>query len=355
MDDEDRPEGEDPADEAEDAADEDAVDEPAEADESAEDTADEAEPDSDDGADDDAAVAEAAGMSRGRIAVLVGTLVVALAVIAFLAFRPRDEPPAAAPTTTTTTSTTTTTIAARPATKAVIATARNPTTLVRSTPPDGWATATPVTVWDNPAPAASQATTPPRAALPRLDYPIQGRYADAAGWTFSNPTAFNDPFVMLVTEQRGDWLKVQVPVRPNGTEGWVQASDVTLGETDFHIRLNLAERRLRLFRGNDQVMETQVVIGKDATYTPTGRFFVTDKVPQSNPAGAYGPIALPTSAYSEQIDEFDNGVPVIAMHGTNRPELVGQNVSNGCIRMPNDKITQLADLVPQGTPIDISA
>jgi lipoprotein-anchoring transpeptidase ErfK/SrfK len=64
-------------------------------------------------------------------------------------------------------------------------------------------------------------------------------------------------------------------------------------------------------------------------------------------------VALATDGYSEMIDEFDNGVPVIALHGTNRPELVGQAVSNGCIRVPNEFIQQLADTVPRGAPVDI--
>ena len=160
---------------------------------------------------------------------------------------------------------------------------------------------------------------------------------------------------MLVTEQRGDWLKVQVPVRPNGTEGYVLASDVTVSSHQQRIELTLSERMLRVYDGTNLVLETPVVIGKDETHTPTGRFYVTDTVPQSNPAGAYGPIALATSAYSEQIDEFDNGVPVIALHGTNRPDQVGQAISNGCVRMPNDVATRLGDEVPLGTPVDVTA
>ena len=309
----------------------------------------------DDTAPDDSAPDEGGRMSRGRLAVLISTVVVAVAVLAFLAVRPRDEQPAAAPILTTTTTVTTTTAAPWPATQAMVATAKVPTILVRSAPPPEWESATPVKVWDNPPPVASQATTPARPALPRMDFAIQGRYADAAGWTFSNPTSFKDPFVMLVTEQRGDWLKVLVPVRPNGTEGWVPVSDVDLSNHTYRIDLRLGERMLRLYDGQELVVETPVVVGKDDTHTPTGRFYVTDSVPQSNPAGAYGPLALPISAYSEQIDEFDNGVPVIAMHGTNKPELLGQNVSNGCIRMPNDMVTKIGETIPLGTPIDISA
>lgn len=196
---------------------------------------------------------------------------------------------------------------------------------------------------------------PPRPALPRSDYPVQGRYTAATGWTFNSPTAWGDPFVMLITEQRGQWFKVEIPVRPNGTPGYVAASEVTVSNTDYRLDLRLGTRTLTLYQGTTAVLSTPVVIGKPETHTPTGRFYITDKVEQTDPSGAYGPIALPTNAYSEQIDEFDNGVPVIALHGTNRPELVGQAVSNGCVRIPNEQIVKIASLIPAGTPIDIAA
>ena len=46
---------------------------------------------------------------------------------------------------------------------------------------------------------------------------------------------------------------------------------------------------------------------------------------------------------------------MIAIHGTNRPELIGGAHSNGCIRIPNEVITVLAETVPMGTPVDIVA
>ena len=42
-----------------------------------------------------------------------------------------------------------------------------------------------------------------------------------------------------------------------------------------------------------------------------------------------------------------------ALHGTNRPETIGQAVSHGCIRLRNDDIAKLYDMVAVGTPIYI--
>jgi lipoprotein-anchoring transpeptidase ErfK/SrfK len=62
---------------------------------------------------------------------------------------------------------------------------------------------------------------------------------------------------------------------------------------------------------------------------------------------------LPLNSYSEQLDVFDDGVPVIAMHGTSNPASVGQAASNGCVRMPNEVVSLLYDQLPLGTQVEI--
>jgi lipoprotein-anchoring transpeptidase ErfK/SrfK len=80
---------------------------------------------------------------------------------------------------------------------------------------------------------------------------------------------------------------------------------------------------------------------------------MTEKVKQSNDTGIYGSWVLATNGYSESLDTFNDGLPVIAFHGTNQPELVGTKASNGCVRMTNEVVSKLADALPAGTPIDI--
>ena len=41
----------------------------------------------------------------------------------------------------------------------------------------------------------------------------------------------------------------------------------------------------------------------------------------------------------------------IAVHGTNQPELVGQSVSHGCIRMTNERARRLYYEAAVGTPV----
>ena len=296
---------------------------------------------------------------------LIAAAVVAIvaAIVGAVAFGGGEDPVARAnavrsTTTTSVVTSTTTTVPALPGGTFEVATAKAtvPLLSVTAVEPPEWSTTPLAVTTETPAlPPASQDTVPARDALPRIDYPIKGRYAVQNGWEFTNPGPFttDQPFTMAVTERRGNWVKVQLPVRPNGTEGWVSLADVDISTTTHRIEIHLGEHRLRAYDDTTIIADTPVVIGSSATPTPTGRFYVTDLVPQSNPSGAYGPIALATDGYSEVMDEFSTGVPVVALHGTNRPELVGQAVSNGCIRIPNEIVTMLSDTVPLGTPVFI--
>jgi lipoprotein-anchoring transpeptidase ErfK/SrfK len=169
-------------------------------------------------------------------------------------------------------------------------------------------------------------------------------------------TILGSPRVFLIETGPVDgWVEVSLPVRPNGSTGWVRASDLDLRVLDFKIFVDLSDRRLRLQRGDELVLETEVAVGSPQNPTPTGDYFVTDVVQLADPGGPWGPFALGLSAFSDTITEFNGGDGIIGIHGTNRPASIGQPVSLGCVRVPNEIATQLADLVKLGTPVQIQA
>lgn len=213
-----------------------------------------------------------------------------------------------------------------------------------------------ITVLENDPSGSSTTSSIPSSAIPpipRSSLNSAGVKKVDTGFEYSNPTYFRNPLVFHVLAEQGDWIKVLIPVRPNHTVGWVKSSEVTLSSTEFRIQLDLSKFHLTVFRGAEVFIETDVVIGRENTPTPLGRFYLLEKIAQKDPNGIYGTWILATNGYSESLDTFNGGLPVIALHGTNQPELIGTRASNGCVRMPNDIADRLAADVPAGTPIDI--
>ena len=85
--------------------------------------------------------------------------------------------------------------------------------------------------------------------------------------------------------------------------------------------------------------------------TPLGHFYVTARFVPNDPF--LGVFALETSAYSK-LSEWPGG-GVVGIHGTSRPDLLGQAVSHGCIRVSNATAAALRRLAPLGTPIRVVA
>jgi lipoprotein-anchoring transpeptidase ErfK/SrfK len=169
-------------------------------------------------------------------------------------------------------------------------------------------------------------------------------------------TALGSPRVFLIeTGPIDGWAEVSLPIRPNGSTGWVRAGSLDLDVLDHAITVDLSDRRLRLEQGDVVLLETEVAIGSPHNPTPTGNYFVTDVVELADPTGPWGPFALGLSAFSDTITEFNGGDGIIGIHGTNRPASIGEPVSLGCVRVPNEIAARLAELVELGTPVEIAA
>ena len=178
-----------------------------------------------------------------------------------------------------------------------------------------------------------------------------------------NPTAANAPLTFLarqrgVSSQGSMWHEVYLPTRPNGSTGWVADAQVTISSTDLAAVVRLDDRSLTLYRAGKEIVRYPVATGAPDTPTPTGRFAVKELAAPdaaTDPQGTYGPLAYGLTAHSEvpvDTGAFPDGV--IGIHGTNQPELIGQSVSSGCIRLSNPNILQLQALgVPLGMPVDI--
>ncbi len=159
--------------------------------------------------------------------------------------------------------------------------------------------------------------------------------------------------VLLVDRVTPGWVHVALPVRPNGSSGWVAATDVRVEPVHDLVTVDLSARTLTLTLGGVEVTRTRVAVGSAADPTPVGTFYVTDRVRPPDQNGAYGAFALGLSAHSDTLSEFGSGDGQIGIHGTDQPSSIGRAVSHGCIRVPL-QVAELLPRVPLGTPVVIS-
>lgn len=173
----------------------------------------------------------------------------------------------------------------------------------------------------------------------------------------TNPTDVGGPLAFqLVSNERptGVWTEVHLPVRPNGTTGWVRTAELTLSVNPYRIEVDRGSHTLRVLRGGELWLETDVAIGTGNTPTPVGEFYIIELLQPPSPDGIYGPFAFGLSGFSETLTSFAGGEGVIGIHGTNEPDAIGTDVSHGCIRVVNDVISELAGVIPLGTPVVIT-
>jgi hypothetical protein len=147
------------------------------------------------------------------------------------------------------------------------------------------------------------------------------------------------------------WYEVSLPTRPNNTLGWMPADTLSLHTVTNRILVNRAHRWIEVLRGSRVLLKAVVAVGAPGMETPLGHFYVQARFVPDDPF--FGVFALETSAYSNLSDWPGGGV--VGIHGTSRPDLLGQAVSHGCIRVSNATAGALRRLAPVGTPIEVVA
>jgi len=209
---------------------------------------------------------------------------------------------------------------------------------------------------------ASRPTTT-EAWTARVLLPVHTRSAPRASARKTSKLAVTAPYdgganVLLVLAARasranGVWYRVRLASRPNDAAGWVPAEAVQVKRTPYRVVVRLGARKLELLRKGKVVGRWAVAIGTSANPTPAGRFAISEIVRQQRASGFFGTYIITLTSHSENLSEFDGGDGRVALHGTNQPQLLGQAVSHGCVRMSNPVATRIATTVPAGAPVDI--
>jgi hypothetical protein len=150
-----------------------------------------------------------------------------------------------------------------------------------------------------------------------------------------------------------EWVKILVQQRPRNAEAWIPARNTTVRWIDWRIVIDISSRSASIYRQGSLAKRVHVVVGTPSTPTPTGKFYIVDRMRLYN-NWAHGVWALATSAYSLKLKNFDGGDGVVALHGRGALwEPVGTAASHGCVRFNDGDMRWIAARVPNGTRLDI--
>jgi lipoprotein-anchoring transpeptidase ErfK/SrfK len=122
------------------------------------------------------------------------------------------------------------------------------------------------------------------------------------------------------------------------------------------LEVDLSARRLTFYWEGETVKSYPIAIGRRGWETPTGTFKVlqmkenpnwihpltNQRITSGNPKNPLG---------SRWIGFWSNGKNWIGFHGTPDRKTVGKEISHGCIRMFNEDIEELFELVNPGTAV----
>ena len=184
--------------------------------------------------------------------------------------------------------------------------------------------------------------------------PAIWRVPTATGWSGQRQ-------VLLVRRSARDdrgrrWLQVELPIRPNGTTGWIPADYARLSRTPWWVDVSVAGRVVTVYRDGRVARRFRAVVGAPGTPTPRGLFAIWEKNLQPDPGGFIGPWALSLTALSNVLESYGGGPGRVAIHGRAGASLLdplGTAASHGCVRVDNVDVRWLAHRLPHGTPVRV--
>ncbi|MCA0982822.1 L,D-transpeptidase [Halobacillus yeomjeoni] len=125
---------------------------------------------------------------------------------------------------------------------------------------------------------------------------------------------------------------------------------------DSVIIVNKSSHELVLYQHGIQQFSAPAAVGKTEDLTPEGRFqvLVKAKDPYYRKKDIPGGDSRnPLGSRWIGFDARGTDGRVYGIHGTNQPESIGKSVSAGCIRLKNEDVQALFDLIPMGADVFI--
>ncbi|HEU5149232.1 MAG TPA: L,D-transpeptidase [Iamia sp.] len=160
--------------------------------------------------------------------------------------------------------------------------------------------------------------------------------------------------VFLIAGREGDRLEVLLPIRPNGSRGWIDRSTVDVTSHDFQIQVSLSGYEMMVQKGTEVLISSPIGVGTQDTPTVGGDFYTWVLIDPTN--AGYGSYAYGLSGFST-LEQFAGGDGRMGLHGTDDDSSIGRNVSHGCVRLPDEVVVEMVEEIglPLGVPVSILA
>jgi hypothetical protein len=167
-------------------------------------------------------------------------------------------------------------------------------------------------------------------------------------------TEYGRRTILAVTHVLGRWAAVSSSLVPNGRRAWVRLSsrDLALRHTRWRLEADLTDRAVRVLHDGKRVTSFAITIGRRGTESPMGRFAISDKLSGKDFGRSFGCCILALSGRQPKVT-FGGLDGRMAIHGTDRPALIGHRDSEGCLRASDQHLRMLMRRVPVGTPVII--
>lgn len=127
------------------------------------------------------------------------------------------------------------------------------------------------------------------------------------------------------------------------------------------IIINKGDNTLYFYKKGELYKTYAVATGKDPQYTPEGKFKITNKIVdhgrELKPQLGNRWMGLSVPFEKDNRAENDPRAPEgskYGIHGTDEPDSIGKYASGGCIRMDNQQVVELFELVEVDIPVEIT-
>ncbi|MEV0153974.1 L,D-transpeptidase [Micromonospora sp. NPDC050686] len=169
---------------------------------------------------------------------------------------------------------------------------------------------------------------------------------------FLAPTISGVPLTMPIADRRSGWTAVLLP-SANRRLAWLPPGDgwTTVPLPD-QIVVERRPHRLTWYRAGRAVRSWPVSLGLPGQETPLGRTFILGRTPP--PEAVYGGVDIfALGAVPDDPDAVPTGLKGahIGLHSWRDDDTLGQNVTNGCIRLTRTGQRQLLDQLIPGTSL----